>query len=222
MHQKPRTITLLTLIMVGVMTLASTCFDFIKPNRGLQAQDIVDELIDESNPDEQPLELILPDSDEGPEDWYEPQVPYSELYDNPHLGSLDWALNMLYPTATNDDRAKVVFTIDPNTGNLIFSIEGQEPGLYLPQVDQVGWGHTMLQVDKSWSGPPPDVVFPCDHDTNNLPPGQDWFTICPPGAQVSIGSSWHVVYSVFDAPLPWGDSNYSYTYAAVFDGDGYA
>lgn len=160
------------------------------------------------------------DSNEGPVDWYKPQVPFSELYDTPKLGSADWMINKLYPNITNDDFLQGQWVIDPNTGQLIYSIEGTAPGLYLPQVDQVGWGNFMLQFDQSWSGPPPDVVFPCDQDINTLPPGQDWFTLCPPDAHVNGVSSWHVVYSVFDAPIPWGDPDHSYTYAAVFDGDG--
>jgi hypothetical protein len=218
MLKRTKTIALLVTILIALMTIASSCFDFIKPGRGFDAIDLVDEMIDESEQDGQPADEK--DTDEGPKGWYQPQVPYIELFDNSGLRPLDWFAHRLYPVATNDDRAKVVFTIDPNTGKLIYSIEGQDPGLYLPQVDQVGWGYMLLTYNQSWSGPPPDVVFPCDQDINILPPGQDWFTICPNGAQASSGGSWHVVYNVFDAPIPWGDPNYAYTYAAVFDGDG--
>ncbi len=220
-----KTLAVLITILIALTTLASSCFDFVKPNSGDDAIDLVDDVIDDSNQDDQQADENNTDLDqappeEGPEDWYKPQVPFAEQYDDPRLGSLDWAFNMLYPTAMSDDRAKVVFTVDPQTGKLIYSIEGQEPGLYLPQVDLIGWGDFTLQYNSGWSGPPPDVVFPCDQDINILPPGQDWFTICPEGAAASTADSWHVVYSVFDAPIPWDDADHIYTYAAVFDADG--
>ena len=85
---KRRTITLLTIIMIGLMTQASTCFDFIKPFRGMEGQEMVDELIDDSDSEDQPLVLNLPEEDDstGKEDsrrftkqclrggiWYLPQ-----------------------------------------------------------------------------------------------------------------------------------------------------
>ncbi len=222
MLKKNKTIIILTLILISLMSTASTCFDFIKPDRGFDALDLVDDLADDNKTFNEDLDADQsdPDDDQGPPP-YVPQVPdpFTELYDNMKLGSLDWGLNSLYPAALNDDRAKVVFFQDEN-GVWIYSIMGEIAGLQETQVDMIGWGHWTMEIPSPWSGPPPDQVFPCDEDISNLPPGQDWFTVCPEGAGVNSGTKWHVVYSVFDSPIITNDPDHSLTFAAVFDADG--
>jgi hypothetical protein len=157
-------------------------------------------------------------SDQEEEDEFSPETPdnFTDLFNNPWLEAVNTFYNMLYPASTNADRAKVVFNGDAK-GDFIYSIIDVFPGVQEPQVDLIGWGYWTLQNTTNWSGPLPDSIFPCNADT---PPGQPWFTTCPEWTGLSDGSGWHVIYSVFDAPIPWNDPAYSYTYGMVADADG--
>lgn len=229
MPKKKSVIMTLVLIFTTTLIISSACSPFIRnsfsppghpvPQEVEQARKEANELLDDLTDTNSSSDKDQDSKPEPPP--YVPQVPdpFTELYDNLKLHSLDWGFNSMYPTASNDDRVKVVFFQDEN-GDWVFSIMGEAAGLTEPQVDMIGWGYWTLEIDSPWSGPSPDVVFPCDEDITNLPPDQDWFTICPEGAGVSSGNKWYVVYSIFDDPIITNDPDLSYTFAAVFDADG--
>ncbi len=205
------------ILVIFALFLASTACILSRPSDTISLDDPQEGSVEQPSVDEEADTAdIGSDQDEENEVDLETPDNFQDLFNNPFLDAFNTFYNMLYPAATNADRAKVIFNVDTK-GDFIYSINDLVPGMQEPQVDLVGWGYLTLTNTSSWSGPPPDSFFPCD---NGIPAGQPWFTTCPDGAEQSNGDNWHVIYSVFDGPIPISDPNYSYTYAAVFDADG--
>jgi hypothetical protein len=100
--------------------------------------------------------------------------------------------------------------------DIIFSIEGRDPGMQVPHVDLVG--HVAAPVDFGQEaagsifgegGP-----FVCG---NTLP---GFLVVCPDSAGPMIPGEYLMVASLFDGHIPLEDSDNFYTYSVVFDSDG--
>jgi hypothetical protein len=135
-----------------------------------------------------------------------------DIYDNPRLGPVDWSIDSLYPAATTDDRAKVVFFTDEQ-GVWWYSIEGVEPGWNELETDIYGCGYYYIRIQQGWGGPTPSSYYSCYWN-----PGP-WFTYCSSAADDIQYADWYVLYAIHNGPIPAETASHPYTYAAVLDTD---
>ena len=224
MMRKRNVLIIYSILMILVMIGSTSCSlrfrsPYVKPCMGEEANELLDDLIDAGELDSEEGESQTGDEGdtstetEGNE-FEEPEKKVSlvDLYDEPKLAAVDWMLDSLYPAATTDDRAKVVFFTDEQ-GVWWYSIESVEPGWNELETDLYGWGHYYLRIQQGQGGPTPYSYYSCYWN-----PGP-WHTYCGSAAYDTQYTDWYVLQAIYNGHIPVETATHPYTYAAVLDTD---
>ena len=216
MPKKNRTIIIFILVLIALMSTASSCFDRDKPYTAELDQLTED---DYSNSENQAADTKDKETkeEETEEEETEAQTGVISFYDSHGalLLELEWMMNTLHPSATQEDLDNIVVHTDA-IGDKKYSDLSKTAGVDVPQNEIVGWGYMMLSNFLP-AGLPPDEIFPCDEEVS---PDAEWHTVCMPDRPNNPWGDYYVIYTIHGEEIYLQDQTYYHSHTVVFDSDG--
>ena len=212
MKTNRRVLIIFSVLIILVMVFSTACinFPFINPGKEDEAEELLDELIDESSSDSEESEEANGDGEvEKPEK----KVSLLGVENEEDVGVFYAKIETQQSVYQNPFTGELFYNPDAR-GDGFFSDPTKTQGLNVGQNDIIGGITFQVEVSPDWGGSLPPFASPC-----GIAPDGSSITICPPDVNHHQHYNWTIGVVVLDGVIPIMEPDYSYTYTFIADTD---